>query len=317
MSKSVPTFVGIDVSKDKLDVAVRPVQEQFSASNDDTGIAELRKRLKRHRGALVVIEATGGLEHVVAAALSTSGFCVAIVNPRQVREFGRAIGQLAKTDKIDADLLALFGEKVSPDPRPLPDKDLRALQALVARRRQIQEMLTAERNRLGAAREPAVRQGLKKHIEWLRKQVKDVDRQLGDAIKNSPVWCAKEDLLRSTPCVGPVLSTSMIAQLSELGSLNRKKIAALVGVAPFASDSGRFHGKRIIWGGRAPVRSALYMAALVGVRHNPVLQEFYSRLRADGKEPKVALVACMRKLLTILNAMVRTNTYWKKSSSPA
>ena len=317
MSKSVPTFVGIDVSKDKLDVAVRPVQEQFSASNDDTGIAELRKRLKRHRGALVVIEATGGLEHVVAAALSTSGFCVAIVNPRQVREFGRAIGQLAKTDKIDADLLALFGEKVSPDPRPLPDKDLRALQALVARRRQIQEMLTAERNRLGAAREPAVRQGLKKHIEWLRKQVKDVDRQLGDAIKNSPVWCAKEDLLRSTPCVGPVLSTSMIAQLSELGSLNRKKIAALVGVAPFASDSGRFHGKRIIWGGRAPVRSALYMAALVGVRHNPVLQEFYSRLRADGKEPKVALVACMRKLLTILNAMVRTNTYWKESSSPA
>lgn len=317
MSKSVPTFVGIDVSKDKLDVAVRPVQEQFSASNDDTGIAELRKRLKRHRGALVVIEATGGLEHVVAAALSTSGFCVAIVNPRQVREFGRAIGQLAKTDKIDADLLALFGEKVSPDPRPLPDKDLQALQALVARRRQIQEMLTAERNRLGAAREPAVRQGLKKHIEWLRKQVKDVDRQLGDAIKNSPVWCAKEDLLRSTPCVGPVLSTSMIAQLSELGSLNRKKIAALVGVAPFASDSGRFHGKRIIWGGRAPVRSALYMAALVGVRHNPVLREFYSRLRADGKEPKVALVACMRKLLTILNAMVRTNTYWKESSSPA
>ena len=226
MSKSVPTFVGIDVSKDKLDVAVRPVQEQFSASNDDTGIAELRKRLKRHRGALVVIEATGGLEHVVAAALSTSGFCVAIVNPRQVREFGRAIGQLAKTDKIDADLLALFGEKVSPDPRPLPDKDLQALQALVARRRQIQEMLTAERNRLGAAREPAVRQGLKKHIEWLRKQVKDVDRQLGDAIKNSPVWCAKEDLLRSTPCVGPVLSTSMIAQLSELGSLNRKKIGS-------------------------------------------------------------------------------------------
>ena len=300
-----------------MDVAVRPVQEQFSASNDDTGIAELRKSLKRHRGALVVIEATGGLEHVVAAALSTSGFCVAIVNPRQVREFGRAIGQLAKTDKIDADLLALFGEKVSPDPRPLPDKDLQALQALVARRRQIQEMLTAERNRLGAAREPAVRQGLKKHIEWLRKQVKDVDRQLGDAIKNSPVWCAKEDLLRSTPCVGPVLSTSMIAQLSELGSLNRKKIAALVGVAPFASDSGRFHGKRIIWGGRAPVRSALYMAALVGVRHNPVLREFYSRLRADGKEPKVALVACMRKLLTILNAMVRTNTYWKESSSPA
>ena len=317
MSKSVPTFVGIDVSKDKLDVAVRPVQAQFSASNDDTGIAELRKRLKRHRGALVVIEATGGLEHVVAAALSTSGFCVAIVNPRQVREFGRAIGQLAKTDKIDADLLALFGEKVSPDPRPLPDKDLQALQALVARRRQIREMLTAERNRLGAAREPAVRQGLKKHIEWLRKQVKDVDRQLGDAIKNSPVWCAKEDLLRSTPCVGPVLSTSMIAQLSALGSLNRKKIAALVGVAPFASDSGRFHGKRIIWGGRAPVRSALYMAALVGVRHNPVLREFYSRLRADGKEPKVALVACMRKLLTILNAMVRTNTYWKESSSPA
>ncbi len=313
MSKSVPTFVGIDVSKDKLDVAVRPVQERVSVSNDDAGIAELRKRLKRHRGALVVIEATGGLEHGVAAALSTSGFRVAIVNPRQVREFGRAIGQLAKTDKIDADLLALFGEKVSPDPRPLPDKDLQALQALVARRRQIQEILTAERNRLGAARAPAVRQGLNKHIEWLQKQVKDVDRQLADAIKNSPVWCAKGDLLRSAPGVGPIVSRSLIAQLPELGSLNRKEIGALVGVAPFASDSGRFRGKRIIWGGRAPVRSALYMAALVGVRHNSVLREFNARLLAAGKEPKVALVACMHKLLTILNAMVRTNTYWKES----
>lgn len=315
MSKSAPTFVGVDVSKDKLDVAVRPAQERFSASNDDAGIAELRKRLKQHRGALVVIEATGGLEHRVAAALSTSGFRVAIVNPRQVRDYGRAIGQLAKTDEIDADLLALFGEKVSPDPRPLPDKDLQVLQALVARRRQIQEMLTAERNRLGAAREPAVSQGLKKHIEWLRKQVKDVDRQLGDAIKNSPVWCAKEDLLRSTPGVGPTVSKSLIAQLPELGSLNRKKIGALVGLAPFACDSGKFRGKRIIWGGREPVRSALYMATLVGVRHNPVLREFYSRLLAVGKKPKVALVACMHKLLTILNAMVRTNTYWKESSS--
>ena len=238
MSKSAPTFVGIDVSKDKLDVAVRPVQERFSASNEDAGIAELLKRLKRHRGALVVIEATGGLEHGVAAAMSTSGFRVAIVNPRQVREFGRAIGQLAKTDKIDADLLALFGERVKPEPRPLPDEDLQVLQALVARRRQIQEMLTAERNRLGAARAPAVRQGLKKHIEWLQKQVKDVDRQLGDAIKNSPVWCAKEDLLRSTPGVGPVLSTSLIAQLSELGSLNRKEIGALVGVAPLPVTVG-------------------------------------------------------------------------------
>jgi transposase len=317
MSKSAPTFVGIDVSKAKLDVAVRPVQERFSVSNDDAGIAELLKKLKRHRRALVVMEATGGLEHGVAAAMSMKGFRVAIVNPRQVRDYGRAIGQLAKTDKIDADLLALFGEKVSPDPRPLPDEDLQVLQALVARRRQIQEMLTAERNRLGAARAPAVRQGLKKHIEWLQKQVKDVDRQLGDAIKNNPAWCAKEDLLRSTPGVGPVLATTLIAQLPELGLINRKEIGALVGVVPFARDSGKFRGKRIIWGGRAPVRSALYMAGLVGVRHNSVLREFNTRLLAAGKEPKVALVACMHKLLTILNAMVRTNTYWKESASAA
>jgi transposase len=317
MSKSVPTFVGIDVSKDKLDVAVHPVQERFSVSNDDAGIAELLKRLKRHRGALVVMEATGGLEHVVAAAMSMEGFRVAIVNPRQVRDYGRAIGQLAKTDKIDADLLALFAEKVSPDPRPLPDKDLQALQALVARRRQIQEMLTAERNRLGAARAEAVRQGLKQHIEWLQQQVKDVDRQLEDAIKNNPAWCAQGDLLRSTPGVGPVVATCLIAQLPELGLINRKEIGALVGVVPFACDSGRFRGKRIIWGGREPVRSALYMAALVGVRHNPVLREFNARLLAVGKEPKVALVACMHKLLTILNAMVRTNTYWKESASAA
>jgi len=191
------------------------------------------------------------------------------------------------------------------------------LQALVARRRQIQEMLTAERNRLGAARAEAVRQGLKRNIEWLQQQVKDVDRQLGDAIKNNPAWCAKADLLRSTPGVGPVVATCMIAQLPELGLINRKEIAALVGVAPFACDSGKFHGMRIIWGGRAAVRSALYMAALVGVRHNSVLREFYSRLLAAGKKPKVALVACMRKLLTILNAMVRTNTYWKESASAA
>jgi transposase len=310
-------FVGVDVSKTRLDSAVRPSCERWSVSNDEPGIRELVKRLKPYPGALVVMEATGGYEHAAAAAVSTAGYEAAIVNPRQVRDFGRALGQLAKTDRIDGDLLALFGERMRPEARPLADEDRQVLQALTARHRQLVEMLTTEKNRLAMARATSVQRSLKHHIEWLEKQLRDVDRELGEAIKQSPIWRAKEDLLRSVPGVGRVTSTTFLADLPELGQLNRKQIAALVGVAPFACDSGRYRGKRVIWGGRAAVRRALYMATLVATRFNPVIHGFYARLLAAGKPRKVALVACMRKLLTILNAMARDNACWQNSHAAA
>ena len=309
------SIVGLDVSKTRLDVAVRPSGESWSVSNDEAGIKLLVKRLKPYPGALVVMEATGGFEHAAAAAVSAAGFEAAIVNPRQVRDFGRAVGQLAKTDTIDAELLALFGERVKPKPRPLADADLQVLQALMARRRQVIEMLTMEKNRVSMARTTAVQLSLKRHIEWLEKQLSDVNRELGNAIKQSPIWRAKENLLTSVPGVGRVTSTTCVAHLPELGLLNRKQMAALVGVAPFAHDSGSYRGRRVIWGGRAPVRNALYMATLVATRHNPVIREFYARLIQAGKPRKVALVACMRKLLTILNAMVRDDTHWQNPLS--
>lgn len=302
--------VGVDVSKTTLDAAVRPSGERWSVSNDDAGIRELVKRLKPYPGALVVMEATGGYERAAAAAVSAAGFETAIVNPRQVRDFGRALGQLAKTDEIDADLLALFGERMKPAARPLADEERQVLQALSARHRQLIEMLTTEKNRLSMARAVSVQRSLKQHIAWLEKQLRDVDRELDETIKQSPIWRAKEDLLRSAPGVGRVTSTTLLADLPELGQLNRKQIAALVGVAPFACDSGRYRGKRVIWGGRAAVRRVLYMATLVATRFNPVIRDFYARLLAVGKPRKVALVACMRKLLTILNAMARDNVRW-------
>ena len=309
------SIVGVDVSKARLDLAVRPSGKRWSVDNDEAGIKLLVRQLKPYPGALVVMEATGGFEHAVAAAVSAAGFEAAIVNPRQVRDFGRAVGQLAKTDTIDADLLALFGERVKPEPRPLPDEDLQVLQALIARRRQVIEMLTMEKNRVSMARTTAVQLSLKGHIEWLEKQLSDVNRELGNAIKQSPIWRAKENLLTSVPGVGRVTSTTCVAHLPELGLLNRKQMAALVGVAPFAHDSGSYRGRRVIWGGRAPVRNALYMATLVATRHNPVIREFYARLIQAGKPRKVALVACMRKLLTILNAMVRDDTHWQNPLS--
>ena len=304
------SIVGVDVSKARLDLAVRPSGKRWSVDNDEAGIKLLVKQLKPYPGALVVMEATGGFE-LAAAAVIAAGFEAAIVNPRQVRDFGGAVGQLAKTDTIDADLVALFGERVRPEPRPLPDEDLQVLQALMARRRQMIEMLTMEKNRVSMARATAVQLSLKRNIEWLEKQLSDVDRELGDAIKQSPIWRAKENLLKSVPGVGRIASTTCLAHLPELGSLNRKQIAALVGVAPFAHDSGSYRGRRVIWGGRAVVRNVLYMATLVATRHNPVIRDFYNRLLQAGKPRKVALVACMRKLLTILNAMVRNNTHWE------
>ena len=302
-------FIGIDVAKADLRVAVRPTLAAWTVANDDVGIAATVTRLEALTPVLVVLEATGGYEGPLVAALATVGLPVVVVNPRQVRDFGRATGQLAKTDQLDAALLALFAERVRPRPRPLPEPARLELDALVTRRRQLLEMLVAERNRLEHAIVP-VRQSLRQHIRWLERRVADVDRDLDATIQGSPLWRAKENLLRSVPGVGPVLSRTLLADLPELGQLNRRQIAALVGVAPLARDSGTLKGKRLVWGGRAPVRAALYMGALVASRCNPIICTFYRRLLAAGKPKKLALTACMRKLLTILNAMMRTDTPW-------
>lgn len=302
--------VGIDVSKATLDVAVRPSGETWQAANGPGAIRALVARLQPLAPTLVVLEATGGFEHAVAAALAAASVPVVVVNPRQVRDFGRAIGQLAKTDQIDAMLLAVFGERVRPEARPLREPAAEELDALLGRRRQLVEMLTAERNRLGTARSATVRKSVQRHIDWLERQLADVDEGLTHAIEASPVWRANEDLLRSVPGVGPIVSRTLLGSLPELGQLNRKQIAALVGVAPHARDSGTWRGKRCIWGGRAPVRAVLYMGAIAATRHNPVIRALYQRLRTAGKPAKVALVACMRKLLIILNAMLHNQSRW-------
>lgn len=304
-------FVGIDVAKATLDVAVRPSGERWSAPNDEAGIGALVARLRPLAPALIVLEATGGFETATVAAVAAAGLAVVVTNPRQVRDFARATGQLAKTDILDAQVLALFAERVRPEPRPLPDAAVHALDALLTRRRQLLEMLTAEKNRLGFATAPAVRRDIAQHVRWLQRRLVDVDGDLDQAIRGSPLWRAKEDLLRTVPGVGPVVSRTLLGELPELGTLTHKQIAALVGVAPRACDSGTLRGKRMVWGGRAPVRAVLYMGALVATRHNPAIRAFYERLRAAGKPAKVALVACMRKLLTILNAMLRTGTPWR------
>lgn len=304
-----PLFVGIDVAKAELVVALGTGGDLVTVANNEGGIRSVVERLRSVSPALIVLEATGGYETPLAAALATAGLPVVVANPRQVRDFAKATGQLAKTDRIDAHVLALFAERVRPPVRPLPDEALRMLDALLTRRRQLLEMLVAERNRLAHAL-PPVKKDIQKHIRWLERRLSDVDSDLDRAVQESPVWRAKENLLRSVPGIGPVVSRTLIADLPELGALNRKQVAALVGVAPLAKDSGTLRGRRLVWGGRAPVRAALYMGALIASRHNPVIRDFYQRLVAAGKPKKVALVACMRKLLTILNAMVRTNTRW-------
>ncbi len=301
--------VGIDVAKAELVVALGAEGELFAVPNDDDGIRTIKEQLLGLPIDFVAMEATGGYETALAAALAAAGFPVVVVNPQQVRDFAKATGRLAKTDTIDARSIALFAERVRPALRELPDEALRTLDALLTRRRQLIEMLVAERNRLDHA-SPSVEKSPKQHIRWLEKRLADVDSDLDQTIQQSPVWKAKEDLLRSVPGIGPIVSRTLLADLPELGSLNRKQIAALVGVAPLAKDSGTLRGKRMVWGGRATVRAALFMGALIAARHNPVIRDFYRRLVATGKPKKVALVACMRKLLTILNAMVRTNTRW-------
>lgn len=302
-------FVGIDVSKATLDIASLPDAETWIVTNDDAGLAALVPRLAALHPTLVVLEATGGFESAAVAALAKVGLPVVVVNPRQVRDFAKSIGRLAKTDAIDAGVLALFGDRVRPAVRPLPDAAAQLLEALLTRRRQLLDMLQAEKNRLGFARGP-VQRDITTHIRWLEKRVADVDDDLTTAIASSPLYRAQEDLLRSVPGVGRVTAFTLLGKLPELGRLSRHEIAALVGVAPLNRDSGKRRGKRFVWGGRAPVRAVLYMAALVGVQHNPILRTFYTRLCAAGKAFKVAITACMRKLLTILNAMVRQQRRW-------
>lgn len=308
-------YVGVDVSQARLDVAVRPTGQQWSVENKAETMGPLVSRLQALRPALVVLEASGGLEVPLSAALGVAGLPVVVVNPRQVRDFARAAGKLAKTDTIDAQVLALFAERMQPTPRPLPDAQTQELSALLARRRQLVEMLTAERNRLRSAL-GRVRPQVQEHISWLEQGLAKLDDDLGSTLRESPLWREKEDLLRGVPGVGPVLTLTLLAELPELGRLNRKQIAALVGVAPLNRDSGTLRGKRTVWGGRAQVRTALYMATLAATRFNPTIRGFYQRLCAAGKPPKVALTACMRKLLIILNAMLKHQTPWRLIAYP-
>ncbi len=307
----VRPYVGIDVSKARLDVALLPTGEHFVVANDEEGIDELLGRLEEEPPTLVVLEASGGFERPVAAAIAASGIAVAVLNPRQARDFARATGKLAKTDRLDAKVLARFAEAVRPTPRALPNQEAREFQAILARRRQIIQMMTAEKNRLGATTSKAVARRIEAHVRWLEKELSRTDRDLDEAIESSPAFKENEALLRSVPGVGPVLCRTLLAELPELGSLSPRELSALVGVAPLNRDSGTLRGRRSVWGGRARVREALYMGALIASRHNPAIREFYRRLLDAGKPKKVALVACMRKLLTILNAVMRDRIPWR------
>ena len=307
-------YIGIDVSKARLDVAIGLSGERESVANDESGITSLVNRLVSLNPALIVLEATGGVERAVTHGLASAELPVVVVNPRQVRDFAKATGQLAKTDSIDALVLARFAEAVRPAIRPLPDEMTLELRALIARRRQITEMIVAERNRLSSAGK-AVRKRIEAHLRWLQAELGRADNDLDKSIRQSPLWQENQDLLKTVPGIGPVVSRTLLAELPELGQLNRKQIAALVGIAPLNRDSGTLKGRRTIWGGRATVRAVLYMAALVASRRNVVIRAFYKRLRIAGKAPKVALVACMRKLLTILNSMIKHKTRWSETFS--
>ncbi len=309
MSSPSTCVVGIDVAKAHLDVDVRPTGVTRRFDHTEAGLTALTAFLRPLTPTIVVLEATGGYEADVAAALALAALPVAVVNPRQVRDFARATGRLAKTDALDARVLAHFAEAVQPEPRPLPDAAHQALNALVTRRRQLVEMLTAERNRLALA-QGRIRRDVQTHIHFLEQRLKEADRDLQQQLRDSPIWRAAEQLLRSVPGIGPTTAAVILADLPELGRLTHRAMAALVGVAPMNRDSGTRHGPRTIWGGRASVRGTLYMATLVATRFNPVIKAFYRRLRDAGKPPKVALIAAMRKLLTILNAIMRTKQPW-------
>ncbi len=304
-------YVGIDISKDSLDVAVHASDKQWRFSNDHAGITSLCKMLVKLQPALVVFEATGGYEMPLYLGLDEAGLPAAPVNARQIRDFAKSTGRLAKTDSLDARAIAHFGCAVQPIPRPVPDTQ--ELKIAQARRIQLLDMITAETNRLRGVPK-ALRRRIEAHIIWLKKELAETDRELKNMIENDPVWREKDSLLQSTPGVGPILSATLISQLPELGTLNRRQIAALVGVAPLNRDSGIWHGRRTVWGGRANVRAVLYMATLAATRFNPVIRSFYLRLCSAGKRKKVALTACMRKLLTILNSMLMHHVPWSYST---
>jgi transposase len=303
-------FVGVDVSKASLDVAVRPEETAFRVPNDESGIATCISKLQELRPELVVLEATGGYEMAFVAAATVARLPIVVANPKQVRHFAKATGRLAKTDRIDAAVIAHFAEAVRPEVRPVQDGATQRLSALLARRGQVLEMMVAEKNRLAATREKRVRQRITYHLHFLKQELRELDDELEVEVRSTPAWREKEDLLKSVPGVGPVLARTLLVELPELGQLDRKRIAALVGVAPMNQDSGSMRGARRIQGGRARVRTVLFMAALVATRFNPRLKRFYESLRASGKTGKVAVVACMRKLLVILNALVRKGEPW-------
>jgi len=304
------THVGIDVSKNTLDVCLLQPHRFLTVDNQDIGFDQIIRELKSLERCLVVLEATGGYEIPVAAALHDAGFDVAVVNPRQVRDFARSVGQLAKTDRIDAEIIARFAQATAPQPKPVASSEHRMLKELITRRRQLIAMRTADKNRLGAVHSAEVKKDLAEHIRWLDKRIDGLDKDLGKVVRHSPIWREKDDLLQSVPGVGDTLSRTLLAAVPELGRANRREIGKLVGLAPLNRDSGRMRGRRTIWGGRGSVRAVLYMATLSATRHNPVIASLYARLLAAGKDKKLALTACMRKLLTILNVILKTRVPW-------
>jgi transposase len=314
-AEGLKVSIGIDVSKQRLDIAVHESGVTWTTNNDSTGCTALAAKLKQLQATSVVLEATGGCETLVSATLSAAALPVSVVNPRQIRDFAKATGQLAKTDRLDCRVLAHFAAAINPPARACKSDETQHLEALLARRRQLVEMLVAEKNRLANNRDRAVVKDLQVHIAWLERRLKTSDDELQRVLKSSPAWRERDQLLRSVPGVGPVLSLTLLAQLPELGELNRKEIAKLVGVAPFNWDSGQWRGSRHIWGGRGAVRAPLFMATLAAIRVNPTINSFYRRLITAGKAPKVAIIACMRKLLTILNVMIKTQTSWRTARS--
>ena len=308
--------IGIDVSKATLDVAVIPSNEETSVANNEAGCRELIVLFRSLNPKLIVMEATGGLQNLAAGILTAEGFPVVVINPRQIRDFAKAIGKLAKTDRVDAKIIARFGEAIKPEPRPLKDEENQALTAAMTRRRQIIEMITAEKNRLGSSH-ASVRKDIKETISWLEKRLADIEKDLSKALNGNIVLKQKSEILKSCKGIGPVVSTTFLCSLPELGTLNRREISALVGVCPFNRDSGKMRGKRTIFGGRATVRAMLYMATLSAIRFNPAIKRFYDRLMQAGKLHKVAMVACMRKLLTVLNAMVKDMKKWDRNFTHA
>lgn len=303
-------FVGIDVSKATLDVSIDPVGQKLHVAYEEEGIRQVVSRLEEVRPALIVIEATGGLEVRIASELAGAGLPVAVINPRQARDFAKATGQLAKTDQVDAAVLAAFAQAIRPQARPLQDADTRALNDLVSRRRQLIDMRVQETLRLSTAASKPLMKSLNRHIAWLDKRITEIDSDLTKRLRNSELWRTKDDLLRGIPGVGAVTALTMLAKCPELGTLNRREIAALVGVAPLANDSGKHRGKRFVWGGRADVRAVLYMATVSAIRCNDTIKAFALRLKNAGKPPKVVIVACMRKLLIIMNTMLKNNAPW-------